>query len=272
MVSSVRFLTTSDTHGAWPYPSSNPASKVDVLLHCGDLTQVGGLPSFKRAIEDIKSVDAELKLVIAGNHDLELDESWVRENMPEDMADHVECVTFMKEQEIDGIHYLDEGTHTFILKDGRRFSVYASPYTPEFNGYAFAYGKEEDRFNTGANFAAAGVDVVMTHGPPLFPVNPEYDLDVGHDGTHCGCEKLANAVQRVKPRLHCFGHLHEGRGAMRVGWTDNEQSQTKVPSLKRIQDEGAIITVEKDSAGSESLLVNAAMHGPGRGWLVDLML
>jgi hypothetical protein len=112
----------------------------------------------------------------------------------------------------------------------------------------------------------------MTHGPPLFPVNPEYDLDVGHDGTHCGCEKLANAVQRVKPRLHCFGHLHEGRGAMRVGWTDNEQSQTKVPSLKRIQDEGAIITVEKDSAGSESLLVNAAMHGPGRGWLVDLML
>ena len=272
MVSSVRFLTTSDTHGAWPYSSSNPAPKVDVLLHCGDLTQVGGLPSFKRAIEDIKSVDAELKLVIAGNHDLELDESWVRENMPEDMADHLACVTFMKEQKIHGIHYLDEGTHTFTLQDGRQFSVYASPYTPEFNGYAFAYGKEEDRFNIGANSAAAGVDIVMTHGPPLFPVNQEYDLDVGQDGTHCGCEKLANAVQRVKPRLHCFGHLHEGRGAMRVGWTDNAQSGTKVASMKWIEDEGAIITVERDSAGSESLLVNAAMHGLGRGWLVDLIL
>lgn len=59
---------------------------------------------------------------------------------------------------------------------------------------------------------------------------------------------------------------------MRVGWTDNEQSQTKVASMKRIQDKGAIITVEKDSAGSESLLVNAAMHGPGRGWLVDFIL
>jgi hypothetical protein len=59
---------------------------------------------------------------------------------------------------------------------------------------------------------------------------------------------------------------------MRVGWTDNAQSGTKVASMKWIEDEGAIITVERDSAGSESLLVNAAMHGPGRGWLVDLIL
>ena len=42
--------------------------------------------------------------------------------------------------------------------------------------------------------------------------------------------------------------------------------------MKKIQDNGATITVERDSAGSESLLVNAAMHGPGRGWLVDLIL
>jgi len=25
-------------------------------------------------------------------------------------------------------------------------------------------------------------------------------------------------VARVKPRLHCFGHVHEGRGALRKTW------------------------------------------------------
>ena len=94
MTKKIRFLLLSDTHGTWPFSSTKPTAKVDVLLHCGDLTQVGGLPSFKRAMGDIKSVDAELKLVVAGNHDLELDETWVRENMEDedDLEDHKKCI------------------------------------------------------------------------------------------------------------------------------------------------------------------------------------
>jgi len=30
---------------------------------------------------------------------------------------------------------LEEGTQKFTLRDGRTFTIYASPYTPEFNGY-----------------------------------------------------------------------------------------------------------------------------------------
>jgi hypothetical protein len=59
------------------YTSCQTALKANVLLHCGDLTKVGDLFSLKRAVEDIKAIDAELKPVIAGKHDLELEESCV---------------------------------------------------------------------------------------------------------------------------------------------------------------------------------------------------
>jgi hypothetical protein len=54
------------------------------------------------------------------------------------------------------------------------FTVYASPYTPEFNGYAFAYGKDDMRFLN----IPSGVDILMTHGPPMFLSQPKYTLDV----------------------------------------------------------------------------------------------
>jgi predicted phosphodiesterase len=138
-----RLLIISDTHDQWPYSDSNPAPKVDILLHCGDLTQVGGLPAFRRAIENIKTIDAELKLMIAGNHDLELDGKWVRDNMEDEdeLEDSAHAIAFFKAQKTHSVHYLEEGTHTFTLKHGANFTIYASPYTPEFNWYTFHSGK-----------------------------------------------------------------------------------------------------------------------------------
>jgi hypothetical protein len=50
-------------------------------------------------------------------------------------------------------------------------------------------------------------DVLITHGPP------HGVLDAAMDGFLCGCEELLDAVTtRVKPRLHIFGHIHEGYG------------------------------------------------------------
>jgi len=55
----------SDTpDDAFPGPTSLP--KVEVVLHCGDFTMIGGLSNYKKAIENIKALNAELKLVIAG--------------------------------------------------------------------------------------------------------------------------------------------------------------------------------------------------------------
>jgi Icc-related predicted phosphoesterase len=212
MPSTIRLLVISDTHSTWPYTPSCPAPSCDVLIHCGDLTQVGGLPAYKNAMQDIRTVDAELKLIIAGNHDVDLDEAWVLKNAEdgeedEDVDDSKKCVEFMKSQEKEGVYYLDEGRHEFKLKDGRRISLWASPYTREFNGYAFAYEKEENRFRD----IPEDIDVLITHGPPSFTDEGAYSLDVNVKGETCGCKMLGDAVKRVKPRLHCFGHVHEGR-------------------------------------------------------------
>jgi Icc-related predicted phosphoesterase len=48
------------------------------------------------------------------------------------------------------------------------------------------------------------VDVLVTHGPPYGI------LDVTYENLTVGCEELAIAVKdRIKPRLHVFGHIHE---------------------------------------------------------------
>jgi predicted phosphodiesterase len=91
------FLVLSDTHA---FPFEHPANgfgiqcpKVDVVLHCGDLTQAGGIGEYKRTLNMLRAFDAELKLVIAGNHDVSLDPDWCQG--PEDEEDCKEAAELM---------------------------------------------------------------------------------------------------------------------------------------------------------------------------------
>ncbi|TGO43614.1 hypothetical protein BOTNAR_1716g00010 [Botryotinia narcissicola] len=173
----------------------------------------------------LSNFDAELKLVIAGNHDLELDKEWCKAHLEEDedyLDGHARAMEVMKGALVKeaGVTYLEEGTHTFNLESGATFKIYASPYQPEFNDYAFAYKRNEDRFNASGETAEgvtsiaknpipADVDIVMTHGPPK-----------GFRDENLGCENTLHAVQRAKPLMHCFGHIHEGYGANIIVWED----------------------------------------------------
>ncbi|KAK0708296.1 Metallo-dependent phosphatase-like protein [Lasiosphaeris hirsuta] len=176
------FLILSDTHDdAFPDPVSLP-SRVDVVLHCGDLTMIGGLSNYKKAIANIKVIDAELKLVIAGNHDNLIEDE-------DDPEEPVQALALFTAEKGNGLHFLEEGTHKFTLSDGRTF-----------------------RFDPGVEHPIPeGVDIVMTHGPPLLP-SQDYMLDINLEGNHYGCPMLYNAIRQARPKLHCFGHLHEGYG------------------------------------------------------------
>ncbi|KAF9699708.1 hypothetical protein EKO04_002647 [Ascochyta lentis] len=268
ITTSISCLILSDTHNEWPYSADHLAPKADILIHCGDLTQYGGLPSFKRAIDNINSMDAELKLVIAGNHDVDPDPAWLQKFAEDDNDVEIgaKCLSLMKSQQHHGTHYLDEGVHSFALKDGRSFKVYATPYTPEFGEFAFLYGEDEDKFNEGVNVVLEGVDIVMSHGPPTFPMFPNYKLDINRQGKHCGCGKLAKAVQRAKPKLCCFGHIHEGRGVAKIYWA--------AESLVQVAADGNAIEVSKSGIENvdETLLVNAAILGNSKGWMVNITL
>jgi hypothetical protein len=65
------------------------------------------------------------------------------------------------------------------------------------------------------------VDIIMTHGPAW------KHLDRCESGDFAGCPQLLQALERVRPQLHVFGHIHEGWGAERVTWpTTGIQSTT----------------------------------------------
>ena len=75
-----RFLIISDTHSASPEQNIGkddiafrpPLPEADVLLHCGDLTMLGHLHEYEKTLNMLENIDADLKLVIAGNHDISL--------------------------------------------------------------------------------------------------------------------------------------------------------------------------------------------------------
>ncbi len=56
-------------------------------------------------------------------------------------------------------------------------------------------------------------DILITHGPP-FGI-----LDMTIRGEHTGCEELLRKIERVKPKLHVFGHIHEDHGQETKGDT-----------------------------------------------------
>lgn len=299
-----KFLVLSDTHNfecgdtvqSSP-PWQPPTSKVDVLLHCGDLTQVGGVSSFKKALRMLGGIEAELKLVIAGNHDLELDKAYWEaqrdyEGNPEDPEDHdlaIEIMTGPLAREA-GVTFLREGTHFFNLKNGSSFKIYVSPYTPAFGDWAFAYEPNEDRFNkqnltagcrtsTAANPIPYDASIVMTHGPP------KGILDLCPQG-NVGCDNLLRAIQRVKPLMHCFGHIHESSGIEIIDWKKNAKEITSVQKNAAMQRRFEEDPKEnpypqsfawKDDIENRTLAVNAAImtgnnHPDNAPWLISLDL
>ncbi len=63
-------MIISDTHEHCYNGADMPDA--DVLIHTGDMTNLGELDSLRDCIKMMGTFTAELKLVIAGNHDISL--------------------------------------------------------------------------------------------------------------------------------------------------------------------------------------------------------
>ncbi|KAM0435905.1 hypothetical protein ACHAPT_002797 [Fusarium lateritium] len=219
-----RFLILSDTHGLQFQGDRKPHQAADVAIHCGDLSDDSKLHDFKQAIELLKEINAPLKLVIAGNHDFSLDD-WVfqqkiteasrvaqedlEQSIKKEYGDYGAARRLFDEARNEGIVFLEEGSHQFRLDNGALLRVYASPYTP-------ATGDSSDwgfQYNGAHDFTIEkGTDIVITHGPP------QGIMDMTTERRRIGCSQLFAAVAKAQPRLHCFGHVHNGWGAKLVAW------------------------------------------------------
>lgn len=325
MTTKTRICLISDTHTSPPNaPHStlasstgyrSPLPKADILLHAGDITKVGHRHEHEAMIAMLKDADAELKIVIAGNHDITLDEEYYNRVGKRRHARklHYTAALSDKDNENDkrggeadvedpaaikalythpdvlaaGIHYLDEGLCTFTLRSNNaRFTLYASPYSPEFCNWAFAYDRHIDRYNPSppvSHFRAPNpvpsypaVDIMLTHGPPLGI------FDRTSSGLQVGCENLLKAVRRARPRLHVFGHIHEAYGAGRMDWGSKSMTEIKGDPEEVLEERGVIVDLSEGGKealrfGEETLFVNASVvtiryHAVNAPWVVDLDL
>ncbi|OAL39243.1 hypothetical protein AYO20_01561 [Fonsecaea nubica] len=68
------------------------------------------------------------------------------------------------------------------------------------------------------------IDIVVTHGPPRGILDKVWapGPDGVNHGENVGCDHLRRAVGRCRPRIHCFGHIHEAWGAVWKRWHDGK--------------------------------------------------
>lgn len=161
----------------------------DVICHCGDFSNLGFFRRIEEFMEWFSELNAPHKILIAGNHDLSVEEN------PERFKKYIP----------DNVTYLE---NTFVTIDGVKF--WGSPITPAFgNGWAFNRQRGSDIRKVWEEIPR-DTDVLLTHGPPYGVGDKAFRTFPGED-PHRGCEELIAKVTEVGPKVHAFGHIHEAR-------------------------------------------------------------
>lgn len=192
-----RFVCISDTH--------NQLNKIklpqgDVLLHAGDWTMKGTIPEVAQFAFDLRSAVNGCTwgaVITAGNHD------FLAEEEPAMTCDLLADSNSM---------YLQDSA---VVIDGLK--IWGSPWQPWFFDWAFNLERGEE-IKSKWDLIPEDTDILITHGPPAGV------LDNVPDGRNVGCQDLRDAVERVQPKLHVFGHIHHSYG--RGTWTWDSGKKT----------------------------------------------
>ncbi len=176
----MKIILLSDTHGFHDQLAVPPG---DILIHSGDSGRQGTLEELRSFNEFLGRLPHPHKLFVAGNRDYSF------ERQPMDSRKILTNAVYLQDEE--------------ITVGG--FRIYGSPWQPPFMNTAFNLPRGEALRKKWA-LIPAGIDILITHTPP-------YGIgDKTSGGELAGCRDLLEAVRRIKPRLHAFGHVHEGYG------------------------------------------------------------
>jgi len=205
----IRIVCISDLHSL-ALPSSLPPG--DILIVAGDLTE--GLPSqLLSRLDELQNLKSQFAyiIVVAGNHDRALDET----------CDARDAAIYGDREERGegreafrsglGVIYL-QNSSVEVWLNGRTVKVWGSPgsfATTRQTCFGYTVGDAQDLWAQ----IPADTDILITHGPPLGYM----------DGEGLGCEGLREALWRVRPRAHVFGHVHEGHGALVLRYDEGQR-------------------------------------------------
>lgn len=177
----MKVVIISDTHGRH---DELGVLSGDVLIHCGDVclgydpgdSQINAIDSwFQR--QEFSAI-----ICIGGNHDRPLQRRAALELRALENAIYLEDEAF----EYGG------------------FKFYGAPWVPDLHGWAYFL----DDASLAEKWAQipADTDILITHTPPY------KILDKPRYSGPAGCLRLRERVEVIRPRVHCFGHIHESYG------------------------------------------------------------
>lgn len=202
----------SDTHNRH---KEIDCGKGDILIHCGDATGRGQSGEIEPFLKWFGSQNFNFRILIAGNHD------WGFEREPERYEKM--CAKY-------GVHYLNDfGMTVKCPWTQEEIKIWGSPVQPEFCNWAFNRriskdlevdlyhypGKVHPWIKPHWDKIPDDTDILITHGPPKGILDAVQNAFHGRDRiAHVGCPHLKEAIKRVKPKVHAFGHIHEQHGIL----------------------------------------------------------
>lgn len=175
----MKIVCVSDTHGKH---GQVRVPDGDVLIHAGDLTLMGQKFEYESVAEWLNNLPHKVKVVVAGNHDFAIHK----------------LISLLAPSVV----YLE---NFGVAIDGVNF--WGSPVTPRFGVWAYMAERGE-AIRKYWDEIPESTDVLITHGPPYGLL----DQTVPGHSEHLGCKDLRDAIFRVNPKVHVFGHIHGGYG------------------------------------------------------------
>lgn len=195
-----RFVCFSDTHGLHQLIPKDHMPPADVLLHAGDFTNTGELQQIESFNEWLEAYPAEQKLVIAGNHDITLQEDYYRSRGASRFHRGVPYDCSKARPLLKGCSYLEDTS-----VEVRGYQIYGSPWQPEFFDWAFNLPRGEE-LRQKWSAIPPDTDLLLVHGPPAGHV------DMTSRAGRVGCQDLQEAVHQRSISVVVSGHLHSAYG------------------------------------------------------------
>lgn len=179
----MKIVCISDLH---TYMAQVVVPPCDLVICSGDVSFMGEENEVRMFLTWFSLLPVKHRVFVAGNHDFLFEKNPV----------HAAAML----SEFRGITYLENSS---VIIDGLK--IWGSPWTPEFHNWAF--NANSDKRRSIWSQIPDDVDILITHGPPMGILDK-----LSGTNESVGCPHLAKNVVRIKPKLHVFGHIHEGYG------------------------------------------------------------
>ncbi len=195
----------ADLHGYYPKLEGG-----DLLIVAGDLTARHSISELDDFNEWMREQEYRKKILIAGNHDT-----------------FFESGVYNCDNPIDGTVFVDPSIE-YLCDSGTEFEglkIWGSPWSlsfPGINPKCCAFTGDEKKLFDSYDKIPKGIDILITHCPPFGILDK-------CKKRHVGSRSLYGWLKYVeRPRLHVFGHIHEGYGQEEFFSTYNDEMMLSV--------------------------------------------